>query len=88
MITRAEQRKAQAYAADQLEALGVVLTAAERESIEVADFGLSRVLREVGPLLDQHGYVATPAATRFATAAELLASLTASIAGDADTPTT
>ena len=47
MITREEQHDAQAYAAERLAALGVVLTDAERESIEVADFGLGR-LREFG----------------------------------------
>ena len=47
MITRAEQAEARAYAARELEAAGIVLTAAEREAIEVADFGLSR-LREIG----------------------------------------
>lgn len=47
MITREEQREAQEYAARELEAAGVVLTDEERASIEVADFGLSR-LREVG----------------------------------------
>ena len=47
MITREEQRQAEAYAAAQLAAAGIVLTDAEREAIEVADFGLSR-LREVG----------------------------------------
>ncbi len=47
MITAQEQREAQAYAAEQLEAAGIVLTEAERAAIEVADFGLSR-LREVG----------------------------------------
>ncbi len=47
MITRAEQQEAQAYAARELEAAGIVLTDEERSSIEVADFGLSR-LREVG----------------------------------------
>ena len=47
MITAQEQREAQTYAAEQLEAAGIVLTEAERASIEVADFGLSR-LREVG----------------------------------------
>jgi len=44
-------------------------------------------LREVGPLLGQHGYIATPATTRFTTAAELLASLPASSIDDKDTPT-
>lgn len=47
MITREEQRAAQAYAAEQLAAAGVVLAAGEQEAIEVADFGLGR-LREVG----------------------------------------
>jgi D-lyxose ketol-isomerase len=47
VITAQEQREAQTYAAEQLEAAGIVLTEAERASIEVADFGLSR-LREVG----------------------------------------
>ena len=47
VITREEQREAQAYAAKQLAAAGVVLTDAERSAIEVADFGLGR-LRESG----------------------------------------
>jgi D-lyxose ketol-isomerase len=47
VIARAEQREAQAYAARELAAAGIVLADAERESIEVADFGLSR-LRETG----------------------------------------
>ena len=47
VITRGEQRHAQAYAAEQLAAAGIVLTDAERDSIEVADFGLGR-LRETG----------------------------------------
>jgi D-lyxose ketol-isomerase len=50
VITREEQREAQAYAAGELEAAGIALTEAERESIEVADFGLSR-LREQGLML-------------------------------------
>ena len=50
MITREEQRAAQAYAAAELEACGIVLTEEERASIEVADFGLSR-LREQGLLV-------------------------------------
>jgi hypothetical protein len=45
------------------------------------------VLREVGPLLHQHGYVATPGATRFATAAALLASLPAPSGDNQDTST-
>ena len=47
MITRQEQREAQAYAAAELEAAGVVVGEADRAAIEVADFGLSR-LRETG----------------------------------------
>jgi D-lyxose ketol-isomerase len=47
MITREEQREAQAYAAEQLAAAGIVVTAKERDGIEVADFGLGR-LRETG----------------------------------------
>ena len=47
MITELELREAQAYAAEQLEAAGLAITEAERASIEVADFGLSR-LREFG----------------------------------------
>ena len=47
MITRAEQQEAQAYAARELEAAGIVLAEEERVAIEVADFGLSR-LREIG----------------------------------------
>jgi D-lyxose ketol-isomerase len=39
--------EARAYAARQLEALGIVLTEDERASIEVTDFGLGR-LRETG----------------------------------------
>ena len=50
MITEAEQRDAQAYAADRLAAAGIVLTPAEREQIEVTDFGLDR-LREIGLLV-------------------------------------
>ena len=50
MISREEQRAAQAYAAEQLEACGIALTDAERDALEVADFGLSR-LREQGLML-------------------------------------
>jgi D-lyxose ketol-isomerase len=50
VITREELRDAQAYAAAQLEAAGIAITDAERASIEVADFGLSR-LRELGLLV-------------------------------------
>ena len=50
MITREELANARAYAAEQLTAAGIVLTDAEREAIEVADFGLSR-LREQGLML-------------------------------------
>jgi D-lyxose ketol-isomerase len=47
MITGEEQRQAKVYAAEQLAAAGIALTEAERDAIEVADFGLSR-LREQG----------------------------------------
>ncbi len=47
MITGEEQRQAQLYAAEQLAGAGIALTEAERDAIEVADFGLSR-LREQG----------------------------------------
>jgi D-lyxose ketol-isomerase len=47
VITPEERRAAQRYAAEQLAAAGIVLTEVEREAIEVADFGLSR-LRESG----------------------------------------
>jgi D-lyxose ketol-isomerase len=50
MITMEELREAQAYAARQLEAAGFALSDTERASIEVADFGLSR-LREIGLLV-------------------------------------
>ena len=50
MIAREELREARAYAAEQLAAAGIALTDAERERIEVADFGLSR-LREQGLML-------------------------------------
>jgi D-lyxose ketol-isomerase len=47
MISHEEHERAQAYAAEQLAAAGIELTPAEREAIEVADFGLGR-LQEVG----------------------------------------
>ena len=50
MITHEEQRAAQRYAADQLAAAGIALTDVERDAIEVADFGLSR-LHEQGVML-------------------------------------
>src|SRR5438477_11910591 len=50
VITLEEQRQAQAYAAEQLAAAGIELTAEERSQIEVADFGLGR-LRETGLLI-------------------------------------
>jgi D-lyxose ketol-isomerase len=50
VISRAELHEARAYAAEQLAACGIALTDAEREAIEVADFGLSR-LREAGLML-------------------------------------
>lgn len=43
MISERELQDAQRYAAEQLAAAGIVLTERERESIEVADFGLSRL---------------------------------------------
>jgi D-lyxose ketol-isomerase len=43
MLTRAEIEHAQARAAALLAASGIVLTAAERQSIEIADFGLSQL---------------------------------------------
>jgi D-lyxose ketol-isomerase len=50
VITRGEHRAAQEYATVQLAAAGIVLTERERDAIEVADFGLSR-LRESGLLV-------------------------------------
>jgi D-lyxose ketol-isomerase len=47
MITRQELREARSWTAEELERAGIVLTAAERARIEVADFGLSR-LRDTG----------------------------------------
>jgi D-lyxose ketol-isomerase len=47
VITVQELEEARLYAAARLEKAGVVLTAQERDSIEVADFGLSR-LQESG----------------------------------------
>ena len=43
MIGTRELEEARAYAADRLAETGIVLTAEERDSIEVADFGLSRL---------------------------------------------
>ena len=43
MIDDRERRDAQLYAADKLAEAGIVLTPEEREAIEVADFGLSRL---------------------------------------------
>ena len=57
------------------------------ELFEVSRRTIGGALREVGPLLDQTGYAATPAATQFTTAAELLALLPAPSADDIDTPT-
>jgi transcriptional antiterminator len=57
------------------------------ELFEVSRRTIGGVLREVGPLLDQNGYVATPAATRFTTVAELLASLPTPSTDDPNTPT-
>ncbi len=50
MITHEAQRTAQRHAADELAAAGIVLTDAERDAIEVSDFGLSR-FREQGLML-------------------------------------
>lgn len=47
MLTRAQVQQARERAAAILEAAGVALTPAEREAIEVADFGLN-VLEEIG----------------------------------------
>ena len=47
MISEEERREARGYAVARLEEIGVVLTEAERASIEVTDFGLGR-LRETG----------------------------------------
>ncbi len=47
MLTEAQIEAARAWAAAELGAAGIVLTPAERDEIEVADFGLSR-LEEVG----------------------------------------
>jgi D-lyxose ketol-isomerase len=47
VITREELREAQRFAVERLEEAGIVLADAEREAVEVADFGLSR-LRETG----------------------------------------
>jgi D-lyxose ketol-isomerase len=47
MISEAEQREAQAYAAERLAAAGIVVAPGELEQIEVADFGLGR-LRQTG----------------------------------------
>jgi len=47
VITEAEHREAQRYAAERLGAAGIVLTDEEAAAIEVADFGLGR-LRETG----------------------------------------
>jgi D-lyxose ketol-isomerase len=43
MITRAEAESAQERAAQLLEAVGIVLTPAERSGIEIADFGLNEL---------------------------------------------
>ena len=57
MITRAEEAKAKAGAIRMLKRAGIAMTAAERRSIEVADFGLSD-LRHTG--LQLFIYVNTP----------------------------
>jgi D-lyxose ketol-isomerase len=47
VISERELQDARTYAADRLAEVGIVLTGEEREAIEVADFGLSR-LEETG----------------------------------------
>ena len=53
------------------------------ELFEVSRRTIGDVVREVGPILTQDGFTPTPAAARFATAAEILAALAAA----EDTPT-
>jgi hypothetical protein len=53
------------------------------ELFEVSRRTIGDVVREVGPILAQDGFQPTPAATRFATAAEILTAL----AANDDTPT-
>jgi D-lyxose ketol-isomerase len=43
MITRHELQEARRYTAERLAEIGIVVTADERDGIEVADFGLSRL---------------------------------------------
>src|SRR5262245_66151445 len=43
MISRLELKDAQRYTAERLAEVGIVLTAAEQDAIEVADFGLSEL---------------------------------------------
>ena len=43
VITQRELREAQLYAAEKLAEAGIVLTPEERDAVEVADFGLSRL---------------------------------------------
>ncbi|WP_091547999.1 hypothetical protein [Modestobacter sp. DSM 44400] len=57
------------------------------ELFDVSRRTIGDVVREVGPVLAQHGYTAAPAATRLSTAAAVLNSLPAGYA-PADTPTT
>jgi hypothetical protein len=56
------------------------------ELFEVSRRTIGTAVREVGPILAQNGYTAIPTATRFATAAALLASLPA-MGAVKDTPT-
>jgi transposase len=53
------------------------------ELFEVSRRTIGDVVREVGPILTQHGFTPTPADTRFATAADILAALP----DDEDIPT-
>jgi hypothetical protein len=47
------------------------------ELFEVSRRTIGDVVREVGPILAQHGFTPTPAAARFATAADILTVLAA-----------
>src|SRR5215212_2957750 len=53
------------------------------ELFEVSRRTIGDVVREVGPILTQHGFTPTPAGSRFPTAADILPGL----AGNQDTPT-
>lgn len=53
------------------------------ELFQVSRRTIGDVVREVGPILTQHGFTPTPAGSRFPTAADILAALPR----DEDTPT-